>query len=152
MRIFILFSFFVLLISCTQNKERNLKGEEIDTEAYLRTKSITTKETHQGVDFRIIVNPYDWDSNAHLILYLNNTIVYSSRFERSGKLQISDLKPNQLVHFKMEIVKHNELFRFENKSVFNWDNNYKYIYIAFFPEKPTTENIYFFPQQSEIIQ
>lgn len=138
--------------SCTQKNNTNVKGEEINAEDYLKSKDISNNGNYEKISFRIVSNPYSWDENSHLILYLNNHTIYSGMFSLSGNLKIQKLEPNQSVHFRMEVINNNQLFRYENKSVFNWDNEYKYIYIGLFPDNPSTDNIHFFPQKAEVIQ
>ena len=151
MRIFTLFLLFFLFFSCDQDGRRTLNGEAINTEEHLRNNRIVAREGYKNIDFIMVADPYEWDSSMHLIIYLNDNVVYSGKFERSGKLQIIEPQPAQLSHFRMEVIKRQELFRFEN-STFNWDSSYKHIYIALFPDNPTTDNIYFFPQRSPVVQ
>lgn len=150
MKIVIGVIYVVILFSCSQGDKTEMKGQIIKADEYLF--SATVNDQDNELFFRIVSNPYKWDERAHLIFYLNNEVVYSGVYQNSGVLQTAAINSGKLVHFRMEIVKDNMLYVFEDKSNFNWDDGYKYIYVGIFPGNPSTDNIHFFPQKAEVIQ
>jgi hypothetical protein len=126
-------------------------SQEINTEEYLKGKHFLPTNDKSKLYFRIVSNPYKWTENETMILYVNNKVAFVGKFKIADTLYVGTLKENELVHCKLEILKSNRLLIFENKSNFNWGNEYKYLYIGIFPENPTTENIHFFPQKNQVI-
>lgn len=144
---------FCFFFSCNQNiKTKMADGQDINTAEYLKTKQIISKNVKGRIEFRIVSNPFEWSKNDRMLLYINNQVAFVGDFKLDGTLYIDKIKDNELVHCKLEIIRDNKLYIFENKSNFNWNNEYKFIYIGLFPENPTTDNVYFFPQINQVIQ
>jgi hypothetical protein len=97
-------------------------------------------------------NPYNFDKDVLLSVYFNHTIIYHGQYCQSIDLKVPKIRQNNLAHFSIEVVKDNELIRFSDKSVFDWDINYKCVYLAFFPTNQDTDQAHFFPQMEYVIQ
>lgn len=138
-----------LLISCNEENEMGVSGEPINTKEYLG--KLKTHSNSADLLYRIVSNPYQWDEKVHLVLYLNDRVAYTGGYKEAGVLKTERIEADGVVHMRMEIIKENTLYVFENKSIFLWDEGYKYVYIGIFPDNPSTDNIHFFPQKTDII-
>ena len=146
-----LLAFFLTTIifnSCNKNMSN---GQTIIIKDYLYNKKYIEKNDNNKIEFRIVSNPYQWDEKDTLIIYINNKISYVGNFKLGGFLYTEPIY-NELIHCKLEIIRSNKLYIFEDKSNFNWKNKFKYIYVGIFSDNSTSENVHFFPQEDQIIQ
>ena len=100
---------------------------------------------------QVLNNPFEFSTQSKMIFYINGTPLYKDIFKIQFPVTIN-LNDKELVHCRIEIIEGDCLYVFEDKSVFNWDVNFKFIYAAFFPDNSTTDNIHFFPQQQLVVQ
>lgn len=142
-------AFMPLFLACYQSKKDTIKGHPVKKDQYLASHQVANKD--RELQFFLVNNPLKWNEDVHMILYLNYQVVYSDKFKSNGIIQMAPIKADELAHFKLEVIVKDKLFIYEDKSNFKWDDEYRYIYIGFFPDNPSTDFIHFFPQKSLII-
>ena len=102
-------------------------------------------------------NAYNFDEKSMLVIYANGKKIYEGNFCTVVTLLSLSQFENTLIHFVVEIlypVKKNKyvLYRFQNKSVIYWENEYKIVYACFCPTNEDIDRIHFFPAKYEVIQ
>jgi hypothetical protein len=132
-----------LVLSC--NKEvNNIIGLKVDVAEHSKNSRVLNNDI--SLSYRIVNNPYQWSNDALLLIYLDGEVCFKGDYSQSGILHCKKFTDNQPIHCTIEILSGGRLYIFEDKSVFNWDSTYKFLYIGFFPDNPSTDNIHFFPQ------
>ena len=144
-----------ILIFCSSSCEVDKKETNFSLNEYVdKIKqdlplSIVEDSTIQLI---IVNNTYSFDKEVLLSIYFNHTIIYHGQYSQGIDLNVPKIRQNNLAHFSIEVVKDNKLIRFSDKSVFDWDINYKCVYLAFFPTNQNTDQVHFFPQTEYVIQ
>lgn len=152
---------FVLLISC-KGKNNSvietiaIKGETLSNEDLQSIKEKVTTEGY-GIKVSFVNNLIGLNSSDKIVLYCNEEIAYFGEFKGSFDAKIAENLKDSNVHFRLIVLKQinsNEILEYimENKSVCYLDNDFKYLYIGFFPTNEELDRIMFFPQRSAVIQ
>jgi len=111
------------------------------------------------IKFMFLNNPYDLDVKNIISIYVNSNLVYRGVYQK-----FIDLKGNSNDLFSkdkrmivtMEILtdKTKKIIwehRFQCKTVFSWNEDYKIIYCGFFPTNEDEEKVFFIPQLEPMI-
>lgn len=106
------------------------------------------------IKFMFLNNPYNLDDRNIISIYVNSELVYRGAYKQHIDLNgnSNDLfsKDKRMI-ISMEILtdrtkkviwKH----RFQSKTVFSWNKDYKIIYCGFFPTNEDIEKVFFIPQ------
>jgi len=153
---FILIILVMVVFSCNGRKESYMiQGNNIDiqnflskTDSLFQISKVTNTNTIKLVG---INNPNDFLTGSELVVFINNKVVYLGKFKKEVVLKIPNLEENDIVHLKFVILKEKELYVLENKSVFNWLKDYRFIYYGIFPYNESINRIHFFPQKNRVI-
>ena len=124
---------------------------KIDEISYIENLKVDSVANANTLKVQLVNNPYDFSVQTKMIFYINGIPYYHGAFKTHFPVTIG-LNNKVLTHCRIEIIESGCLYVFEDKSVFNWDDTFKVIYAAFFPDNSTTDNIHFFPHQQLVIQ
>lgn len=106
------------------------------------------------IKFKFLNNPYDLDEKNIISIYVNYRLVYRGVYKQNIDLQGNkkDLfaEDNRMIII-MEVLtdKTKDIIwehRFQCKTIFSWNDNYKIIYCGFFPTNEDVEKVIFIPQ------
>lgn len=152
-----------LLISCSERNPSsyNLSKSKVrytSVEKYLEKKESIISNNNL-VKFVFLNNPYDLNNRNLVSISINDYLVYIGEFKKHIELkgtpdEIFDKNSRMII--VMEILtekgkKNIWLHRFQSKTVFGWNKDYKIIYCGFFPTNEDVEKVYFIPQLEPII-
>jgi len=104
-------------------------------------------------------NPFYLNENFDLVIYLNNQCIYKGVFKNPIQLNLNNLINDEVradLFFEVFPPPNSKgekyLHRFITKKTIIWDTNFKFIYVAFFPNnKGIEDRIYFFPQKQDLL-
>lgn len=146
---------YILLVGCKMDLSREYKAKmaciKIDETSYFAKLKIDSVGSSDALLVHLLNNPYDFSVQTKMIFYINGIPFYQGSFKTHFPITVN-LNNMELAHCRVEIIESGCLYVLEDKSVFNWDCNFKVIYTAFFPDNSTTDNIHFFPHQQLVIQ
>ena len=146
-----IFALFITLFSCNENNNK-LNSKKINRIEYLNRidkpgKAINSPSKRNTMI--MVNNPYGFNGDDTLSIFINNVVVYSGNFKNETEYSIYN---NDIVKIRLEILRKDELFILEDKSIIYWDSLFNYVYCGFFPTNQDIDQIHFFPQQSRVIQ
>lgn len=98
-------------------------------------------------------NPYNLGNENIVSVHVNEQLVYRGEYKQNVDLNGNpdDLfRENHLMIIRMEILTDKTkqkvwVHRFESKTVFSWNEDYKIIYCVFCPTNEDVENVFFIP-------
>lgn len=150
---------FLFNISCIQKDTANFIEIGKSTVKYNSVNEYFSKsngsiENQKWIEFMFLNNPYNLNENNIISIYINHKLVFRGVYKKHIDLQGDPneifLKDKRMI-VSMEILtdKTKKVIwehRFQNKTVFSWNKDYKIIYCAFLPTNENVENVSFIPQ------
>jgi hypothetical protein len=149
LKFFVLLSIVFLVIGCNNNEDVGV-WYDIDSSNYIKSKKVENSECE--LIFSFFSNPYQWNEQDHMILYLDHKVVYSGKFKMYGILGTKIIKEYSSARFILEIIRNDRLYDFQNKNIVYLDPKISHVYIGLFPDNTSDERIHFIPQHTSLIQ
>ena len=146
-KIYIISLITILFLGCKNTKEN------IDNFPIVKIKNhvFNYKESNYSLQLFFMNNPYKLTPKDTILFFINNELIYKGKF--SNSIKGNEFRfDNTLVHCKVIIKRDKIYYLLQDKSVFYWNNNFKNIYIGFFPRNTSTDKIHFLPTENLIIQ
>ncbi len=141
----------LLCHACSEHKQEPIN---VNSAEYLKKikSQFAIDTTVKDMSLIAVNNPFNFNKQDIFTIYCNHDIIYTGEFSEGIKLSKSILLKAKIVHFRIEMLRKNDLFIFEDKSIIYLDSSYNFIYYGFFPSNPSTDRIHFFPQKNPVIQ
>jgi hypothetical protein len=151
--LFVLMGCAITRNNCHEMDFAKLDKTKVSSLTELQLKLISS-EAKISVIF--VNNPHCFGDAHKIALYANNKLIYLGGYAKQFKASLWDEnKENKPVHFSIELIEpgaEKPSYSIQDKSVILWDDDYKYLYIGFFPNNNDPDKIHFFPQKNEVIQ
>lgn len=114
--------------------------------------SVESFYSKDSINLVLLNNPINIDTSDEVLLLLNDIPVFFDKYAPPIRINIPIFKEGGSIHPVLYVIKDSKITRFENKSVFVWNDRFNYLYVGFFPENQENEQILFFPQEFTIVQ
>jgi hypothetical protein len=144
---------FLLLVGCEDTKRIQI-GTDVneDYSKFSSKYSIDSFYSKDSINLVLLNNPIKIDSSDEVLLLLNDIPVFFDKYAPPIRINIPIFKEGESIHPVLYVIKDSKITRFENKSVFVWNDRFNCLYVGFFPENQEIEQILFFPQEFTIVQ
>ena len=163
-KVFFLSIFFVF-VSCNHTKtaadfiELGKSNETLDSIDDYCGRGNNNVSDEPWIKFMFLNNPYNLGDRNIVSIYINGELCYRGKYK-----YLVDLHGNPDEIFskwgsmviRMEILTDKTtppiwVHRFQSKTVFSWNDDYKIIYCVFCPTNEDVEKVYFIPQFESVI-
>lgn len=121
------------------NDWQKIKLQSVDTVNCIKTK------------LQFLNNPYSFDGNNDLAIYINQTLLMRGSFESSVDLCLPIKFLGDRVLPAITIYDGQRAYNFIHKKSFFLNSDDKYLYVVFCPENELTESCYMFSQKGPIL-
>lgn len=136
---------FLLLVGCEETKRRQI-GIDVneDYSKFSSQYSVKSSSSKDSINLVLVNNPISIDFSDEPVFFDN--------YAPPIRINIPIFKEGESIHPVLYVIKDSKITRFENKSVFVWNDRFNYLYVGFLPENQGIEQILFFPQEFTIVQ
>lgn len=163
-KVFFLSIFFVF-VSCNHTKtaadfiELGKSSEQCNSiDDYLEKKNKNVAND-PWIKLVFLNNPYNLGDRNVVSVYINEELCYMGKYAQFVNLYGSPkdiFRRRGNIDIQMEIltdVTKREIWvhRFQSKTIFSWNEDYKIIYCVFCPTNEDVEEVYFIPQFESVI-
>lgn len=151
----------IIILSCS-SKESEIEKISIRGKSILKEDLINIKKkvinNGNNVNVLFVNNPVNLQSSDTVVFFFNEKVAYFGEYKNNFISSFpKNLQEGYRVHFAVHVLrreKSNKISQYiiQNKSVCYWSNDFKYLYIGFFPTNQEIDRVHFFPQRKTVIQ